>query len=400
MIFPFDGLAAEYKELGLIVAVLLGFGFGFVLERAGFGRSTKLAAQFYFHDMTVFKVMFSAIVTAMLGLILVSGLGLADLGTLSQKIVSWTYIWPMLIGGFVLGVGFIISGYCPGTSVVAAASGHIDGWVTFAGVTIGSLVYSELQPSIVAFHNSGDLGARLLYDALGVPPQVLAVGVVLMAIGCFIGAEKVEAVFARKRVEGPESQRKPHPLARRIAFAAFGFVAVLGGLTLVRPLPTTTASIRHAELIGPAELAHRLLEEPWTLRVIDIRSREACARERVPGSECVPADTLGNLGLQYLAGHQDLILVTGDAGQEAPPTALGYKGLVYTVEDGFAGWKRFALTVPEPPGPAASETDRQAYLFQAALYESLTGEGQSAPPPPAPATAFVPKKKKGGGGCN
>ena len=55
------------RELGLVVAVLIGFGFGFVLERAGFGRANKLAGQFYGTDMTVLKVMFSAIVTAMLG---------------------------------------------------------------------------------------------------------------------------------------------------------------------------------------------------------------------------------------------------------------------------------------------------------------------------------------------
>ena len=34
----------------------------FLLERAGFGRADKLAAQFYLRDLTVFKVMFSAIV--------------------------------------------------------------------------------------------------------------------------------------------------------------------------------------------------------------------------------------------------------------------------------------------------------------------------------------------------
>ena len=109
--------------------------------------------------MTVFKVMFSAIVTAMLGLMLASGLGMADLTALSSQIVSWTYIWPMLIGGLALGAGFIISGYCPGTSLVGAASGHIDAWVTFGGVALGSYLYSEIQPLVVSFHNSGELGA-------------------------------------------------------------------------------------------------------------------------------------------------------------------------------------------------------------------------------------------------
>jgi uncharacterized membrane protein YedE/YeeE len=126
--------------LFLLIAVGLGFGFGFVLERAGFGRSTKLAGQFYLHDMTVFKVMFSAIVTAMLGVLVLEGLGLLDLTALSESALSFTYLWPMVAGGFLLGVGFIVSGYCPGTSVVATASGNLDGLVTVVGVVTGTLV--------------------------------------------------------------------------------------------------------------------------------------------------------------------------------------------------------------------------------------------------------------------
>ena len=130
-------------ELGLVVAVVIGIGFGFVLERSGFGRSTKLAAQFYLRDMTVFKVMFTAIVTAMLGLVAAAGLGFVDLRAISESIVSWTFVWPMLIGGVVLGIGFIVSGYCPGTSLVASASGNVDGMAAFAGVIVGTLIYAE-----------------------------------------------------------------------------------------------------------------------------------------------------------------------------------------------------------------------------------------------------------------
>lgn len=309
----------------------------------------------------------------------------------------------MLIGGLLLGVGFIVSGYCPGTSVVGAASGHIDAWVTFGGVTLGSLLYSEIQPSIVAFHNSGELGARFLYDALGVPPQVLAVGVVLMAVGCFIGAEKVEAIFTKKRaaLQGSDDEpRATHPFARRLAFATFGFVTVLVVATLVAPVPTTDASIQQPLLIGPSELAHRVLEEPWNIRIVDARAHEACAKERVPGSECVPAEDVGNLGLEYVPGHKDLIVVTADSSQAVPPATLGYPGRIFVLENGFEAWKQFALTIPEPPGPAASDDDRADYLFQAALYQSLSGEGGAAPPPPAPTAVYIPKKKKGGGGCN
>jgi hypothetical protein len=106
------------------------------------------------------------------------------------------------------------------------------------------------------------------------------------------------------------------------------------------------------------------------------------------------------LGLEYVPGHKDLIVVTADSGRAVPPATLGYPGRVFMLENGFEAWRQFALTIPEPPGPAASDEDREAYLFQAALYQALSGEGGAAPPPPAPTAVYVPKKKKGGGGCN
>jgi uncharacterized membrane protein len=48
-----------------VVYVLIGFAFGYVLEISGFAISTRLAAQFYFKDMTVLKVMFTGIIVAM-----------------------------------------------------------------------------------------------------------------------------------------------------------------------------------------------------------------------------------------------------------------------------------------------------------------------------------------------
>src|SRR5450830_285707 len=89
MTFPFESLTTASRELGLVVAVLIGIAFGFVLERSGFGRAPKLAAQFYLRDMTVFKVMFTAIVTAMLGLVVTSAFGLTNIREISESIASW-----------------------------------------------------------------------------------------------------------------------------------------------------------------------------------------------------------------------------------------------------------------------------------------------------------------------
>ncbi len=60
---PLTELFGQYGAY--FVYLLVGVAFGFTLESAGFGNSKKLAAQFYFKDLTVFKVMFTAILVAM-----------------------------------------------------------------------------------------------------------------------------------------------------------------------------------------------------------------------------------------------------------------------------------------------------------------------------------------------
>ena len=92
----------------LILSVVLGFFFGFFLERAGFSSARKLSAQFYFKDFAVLKVMFTAIVIAMLGIVYLALIGWLDM---SQVYVPSTFIWPQLTGGLLLGAGFIIGGY-------------------------------------------------------------------------------------------------------------------------------------------------------------------------------------------------------------------------------------------------------------------------------------------------
>jgi hypothetical protein len=395
MIFPFDALIAEHRELGLVLAVLIGFGFGFVLERAGFGRASTLVGQFYLYNMTVFKVMFGAIVTAMLGLVAVSGMGLIDLTGAMESIASPTYLWPMLVGGFVLGMGFIISGYCPGTSAVSAASGNLDGMVTFGGVILGSLLYSEIQPAIASFHDSGALGQLFLPDLLGLHPLLLAVIIGVVAVGAFLGAEKAEVYFSR--VRGVEPPVTGCNADRRLAVGSFAGIALLGVAALMIPSGgQADPPARALEQIDAATLAQRTLEEPWTLRVIDLRAGEGCAKARVPGAICVTPERLVDLGLGYVNDGRLVVLVAGGDLRDVPEGTAAYPGRLAALRGGFAAWEAYALRAPEPLSPDATADERQAWRLRAGLHAALTGTKQ-APPPPAPVKKFVPKKKKGGG---
>jgi len=208
MIFPTDALAQEaLTPLSLAGALAIGVAFGFVLERSGFGRAQILVAQFYATDMRVYRTMFTAVVTAALGTTLLAAVGVLDLRAVTINYP--TYLWPMITGGLLVGAGFVISGYCPGTSVVAAASGKLDGAFTVIGTIVGALVYAELQPALGAFHESGKMGSLFLYDLLGVPPPVLALAVAGVAVLTFKGAARIEALVARAKAAPPPPATDP-----------------------------------------------------------------------------------------------------------------------------------------------------------------------------------------------
>jgi len=192
---PFFKYGMFGDEVSLIVAFIIGIGFGFFLERAGFGSGKKLAAQFYFTDLTVLKVMFTAIVTAMLGVYYLSVIGFVDL---SLVYLTPTNILPQIVGGLLLGFGFVIGGYCPGTSCVSASTGRIDGMVYLLGMIFGIFVFSELFPWVSGFYNSTPMGQITLSQYFNIPYGILVFAVVLMAVGAFVAAEWAEKRNAPK----------------------------------------------------------------------------------------------------------------------------------------------------------------------------------------------------------
>ena len=185
-------------DVSLIVAFVIGIAFGFALERGGFGNARILAAQFYFSNMRVLKVMFTAIVTAMLGIYYLSLIGFMDL---SLIYVGETYIVPQVVGGLILGVGFVIGGYCPGTSMVSFSTGRLDGLVYIFGLIAGIFVFGEMFPLISDFYNSTNMGSLTLPQYFDMSYGLVVFFVVVMALGAFAVAEWAEKKFADKNPE-------------------------------------------------------------------------------------------------------------------------------------------------------------------------------------------------------
>jgi uncharacterized membrane protein YedE/YeeE len=174
----------------LAAALAIGFAFGWCLERAGLGSAPKLAGQFYLTDLTVFKVMFSAVVTAMLGAFWLARLGVLDL---ERVYIPETWLLPQLAGGLLFGIGFALAALCPGTSCVAAATGRLDGLATVAGMLAGVWITGALIGVLSPLYDATGRGTFTLPNALGVPYGVVVFAVVLMALGGFRFAEWIEA---------------------------------------------------------------------------------------------------------------------------------------------------------------------------------------------------------------
>ncbi|MBF0240101.1 MAG: YeeE/YedE family protein [SAR324 cluster bacterium] len=176
-------------EIDLIAAGVIGFGFGFMLERAGFGSAKKLTDQWYGRDWSVFRVMFTAIVTTMFGILILDALNIMPLGSFY---LNETYLHSQLLGGILVGVGFAIGGYCPGTSVVAIASGKIDAIFYLSGMMLGMLIFAEGWDLVENFMQQGNMGDITIPQWLDLNPWLVATVVLLIAVGGFAGANYVE----------------------------------------------------------------------------------------------------------------------------------------------------------------------------------------------------------------
>jgi hypothetical protein len=163
----------------LVVALAIGIAFGTALERAGLGSARKLVGQFYVTDLTVFQVMFTAIVVAALGVFWLDRFGVVDA---SQLAVPDTWLVPQLAGGLVFGIGMAMAGLCPGTSCVAAATGRGDGVAVILGMLGGVLVAGLAVEPLRGFYEATPRGSLTLPDWLGVSPGIVVLAIVAIAL--------------------------------------------------------------------------------------------------------------------------------------------------------------------------------------------------------------------------
>ncbi len=355
---PFQLTADWGTWLSYLVPLFIGVGFGAALEMSGFGDSRKLAAQFYFKDVTVLKVMFTAIVVAGTLIGLSSALGLLDF---QQIFVNPTYLVPGIIGGLIMGVGFIIGGFCPGTSLVAASTLKIDGIVFALGVAFGIFVFGETVGWFEGFFNSTAMGRFTLSELFGIDAGLVLLGVVAMAMFMFMGGEVLEDLFGR----GVPAQEL-HFLPRRpMAWVFGGSLFLLAGAAAVIGQPSAERrwDLKADELqprladravfIHPMEVAELTQDTAIYVRVLDLRPERQFNLFHLRNATRVTLDRLQDpayaKSLKALPGNTVLFTVSNDDELAAEGwRLLAAQGVpnVYVVEGGINRWLSM---FPPPP---------------------------------------------------
>ena len=353
------------NELNFIVALFIGIAFGFILEQAGFSTSKKLVGLFYGYDFTVLRVFFTAGVTAMLGVVALGHFGLLDI---SLIYINPTFLWSALIGGFIMGLGFVVGGFCPGTSVCAAAIGKIDAMIFILGSFFGVLIFAEGYPIFENLYKAESWGYIRIFDTLGMSQGLFAFLLTAVAVFAFWATTIVE-----NKVNG-----KPNPEFRpvKIYVGLTGLAFIIGLSAFFLP------DIREAYLneikdesyvnsyeiksITPDELAFRIVDNDKSIQIIDVRSMEEFKKMSLPKSLSFSMNELFNKSAERVmtVKHKRNVFIGDDelTSRKAAILAdkLGYAEPVFLK----GGLKEFKKEILEFKMPEEIKTRREADTYR------------------------------------
>ena len=400
MISTYFSLDQLGSPQAFFTALVVGLAFGFVLERAGFGSSRRLAGIFYFRDMTVLKVMFTAVITAMLGLSFVVGMGWISLDSVYNMP---TVYGAQIFGGLLFGVGFVMSGWCPGTAAVGTASGKLDGLVFLGGTVLGSILFNETFPWLGWLKNWG-YQQETLY-AFGFSRTAFGVAFALAAVGAFYFAEWAESlrgggVYLRSSLL--------KALGLTMVVLAFGMLVLpsttdsqlaSGAPVALEQEQDLLATIEEGhDHIDPEELADRIMAGAEGLVLVDIRPAAEYEAFHIRGAINVP---LADLATSLIA-HQNQTIVLYSTGMTHPAqardalTRLGFEN-VYMLTDGLQGFveqclKPVSLRNEPLPAQAAAKVQAWRAYFTAPQPTTASAATAQATPKaaPRPATDDLP----------
>ena len=413
-----------------VLFAVIGFAFGYTLEMSGFGDSRKLAAQFYFTELTVLKVMFTAITVAMVLLFGAVGLGILDF---SQVWVNPTYLASGIVGGLIMGVGFIVGGFCPTTSLASASTGKIDGMLFMLGGFVGAFLFGETEKYFDGWYtNAGYYGRLTLDQVFGIPVGAVVVIVILMALFMFWGSEQLERIFGKKDLSKEPKLRIAGAVALfagAVAVLALGTPSIADKYNKATFTRTETIEQVNADPIvntyiytaddmlakrlvftSPAEVFKSRYNQSMNPVYIDVRSEADYNLYHIESAVNIPLERLTEVIPVLLSeppANSVFILMSNDetAAIDAWKILVGSSVQnAYILEGGVNNWIAFFGESDKALQPAPNAGDDQlGYVFPAALgshyescdpdpieYEKLEFEAK---------IKLQLKRDKSGGGC-
>jgi rhodanese-related sulfurtransferase len=391
----------------LVIIFFIGLFFGLVLEQSGFSSSRKLAGVFYGYDFVVLKVFFTAGITAMSGLVILGYFGIVDLSLVT---VNSNFLLSAVTGGVIMGFGFIIGGFCPGTSVTGAVIGKIDAMFFILGIFIGIFIFGSFDTTFNKLFTGYYFDHEMLSTTLGISKHLLVFLFILMALGAFIVAE----YFEKKSTRGLKPTNK---IYQRLGLE-FLIAIVIGVIILFLPQQKAKGLLQNSEkkvvelmneqssVMKADELAYLILHNPKKISLIDLRTPDEFNRFSLPGSINKAPSTLldrDNRDLWNDPTKKKVLISNG--GNEASEalvllTRNGYRSVC--VLDG--GLNRFTEVIfkenQAPEGLKDMETISM-YRFRKRAADAFSGaEGVlDLPQLKRKAAAPVVTIKKTGGGC-
>ncbi|NUM46084.1 MAG: YeeE/YedE family protein [Anaerolineales bacterium] len=399
---PLEALVGKFWMYAIYLAI--GFAFGYVLEISGFAISPKLAAQFYLKDMTVLKVMFTAIIVAMVFIFAASAVGMLDF---NMVWVNPTYLWPGIVGGLIMGVGFIIGGFCPGTSLVAVATAKIDGIFFALGVLFGIFAFGETVSNFEVFFNSSYMGRFTLMDWMGLDAGWVALLVVLMALFMFWGGEQLERIFGG--IDPKQAPKMRYAGAGALVLVAFGLI-VLGQPTNTDRWTKISAEkelqINAREVqIHPAELVEATENDAIKVYMLDVRSEADYNLFHIKDALHTPMEKLPEYVKDYLLEPSNTVFVVMSNDEMAATEAWKFlvaENLpnVYILEGGINNW--LSIFGEDDLQMVEAENDTLKYIFSAALgakYPAATPDIHKYELEFTPKIKLQTKQGPSGGGC-
>ena len=277
------------NEFNLIIAMVIGILFGVILEQAGFSTSKKLVGLFYGYDFTVLRVFFTAGFTAMIGIIVLDHFGLIDTNLIY---INPFFVGSALVGGLIMGLGFVIGGFCPGTSVCAAAIGKIDALYFILGGAIGIWIFAEGYPLWEGFFKSGNLGAPQMFNSLGLSQSMFAFLLTAIALLSFWGASIVENKV--NRVKKATVRFTPY----YVTLGAIGVIISVSAFMFPPREDYYFDKIEDAAFVNSYpleemaidEFAFKVVNKDPRMMIIDFRPLEEYKKESFPNSRSFKVD--------------------------------------------------------------------------------------------------------------